>query len=550
MSNTQNRRDPPATVPQFPTGTYFLYGTLLNADTFNTLLNLDYEPSFTKAVLRGHRLRRRPPLPALVPCDGPGRLNEVSGVCFDVKFEEHAVTLFNYEFAFYRVKPVNVLTEHGQHRAAWTFGWAGPDGDLQDTGERPRDDRRRKMSEVVSAKKRTLDANDLEEQKLDPGRDHERAWQVKVGSSLPPVWPFLAAPLPPEKVYFFSSAFINRNQLNFPMGLYFLSDKFLDHNNLKDILSLDNEPKSTLAALPYHDNEQNPRFHPSVVPSDNNGSPFDPEVWGACIDIKTKPHAVALAAYASRTDLIKGSATKIMRVEMVDMDTEDRGKRIRGERFKAWAFVGVDPTVNWSDVEGEFRESTEDEPEPLDGGERKEILDRASVERRRHEAEEREIVAAITRDREARDAEAQRISELATQHERDAELTDQRKHVSDLPDRHERDAEATDEFPRNSEEDDRELDAEVERERGERDRSGGRVEELDIADAGERGYSVDVREERIEDERTWEPEDIDFAEECYRRRAADPDRRDSRVDERGDWWGEDEKPPLAFRNGF
>lgn len=110
-------REPPA-VPCH----MFFYGSLMDDDVLQAILDLDEAPTVQKGSITGFAARMWGIYPALVP--HPGGM--VSGTVWELTSESQFLRLASYETNAYTWCPCSVTLDDGSAvPEAWTFCWAG-----------------------------------------------------------------------------------------------------------------------------------------------------------------------------------------------------------------------------------------------------------------------------------------------------------------------------------------------------------------------------------------------------------------------------------------
>ncbi|KAF2745041.1 hypothetical protein M011DRAFT_488565 [Sporormia fimetaria CBS 119925] len=102
----------------------FFYGTLMDPEVLQGVLELPARPRISKASLQGYRVKMWGPYPVLV--SDPFGGGEVAGTVWEVTSEDHFRRLQAYETGNYMWEPLAIRLENGEIEGnCRTFIWAG-----------------------------------------------------------------------------------------------------------------------------------------------------------------------------------------------------------------------------------------------------------------------------------------------------------------------------------------------------------------------------------------------------------------------------------------
>ncbi|PGH23342.1 hypothetical protein AJ80_02595 [Polytolypa hystricis UAMH7299] len=128
-------RQGPSSTPQ--AGSYFFYGTLMDPHMLAEILSLEEDIAAVKSQLRpgsiaGYTCKLWGQYPALLA--GPSSGSVVRGMVYNVRSDEHAARLAEYETRNYEVMPCRIRyldgEELGEEVSGWVFVFVGVKGDL------------------------------------------------------------------------------------------------------------------------------------------------------------------------------------------------------------------------------------------------------------------------------------------------------------------------------------------------------------------------------------------------------------------------------------
>lgn len=123
---------PPPDPSDPPTGAYFFYGTLMDAEMLRDVLGIDEVPQMRPATVIGCSRRAWGQYPALVD----GVMDEVvSGRAWELKDVNHAKRLMEYETNSYSIKAARIFYSDSlspQDELGWTFKFTGRESELSD----------------------------------------------------------------------------------------------------------------------------------------------------------------------------------------------------------------------------------------------------------------------------------------------------------------------------------------------------------------------------------------------------------------------------------